>query len=114
MLFSRYGFDAVDTSEAFVKQALKLGKRDVVLSVTHETGAIEIAFSPIQDIIEAVVYHFLDDETELKYCMPSKNLSRGSNTELQLISSIHEYISEVYKIADIFSKTTRQSTSYAN
>ena len=114
MLFSRYGFDAVDTSEAFVKQALKLGKRDVVLSVTHETGAIEIAFSPIQDIIEATVYHFLDDETELKYCMPSKNLAPGYVTELKLTSAIHEYLAEAYKVADMFSKTTRQSTSYAN
>ena len=114
MLFSRHGFDAVDTSEAFVKQALKLGKRDVVLSVTHETGAIEIAFSPIQDIIEATVYHFLDDETELKYSMPLKSIETLVLSELKLTSAIHQYLSEAYKVAEMFRSTTRQSTDYAN
>ncbi len=53
MLFSRNGFKSVDTTEAFVKEALEFGNKDVVLSLVHETGVIDIVFSPTMDAIEA-------------------------------------------------------------
>ncbi len=35
MLFSRNGFKSVDTTEAFVKEALEFGNKDVVLSLVQ-------------------------------------------------------------------------------
>ena len=114
MLFSKNGFKSVDTTEAFVKEALEFGNKDVVLSLVHETGVIDIVFSPTMDAIQAEVFHFLNDGTELKYTMPSKSLANGYISELQLCSSIYVYLSEAYKVADMFRNTTRQSTDYAN
>jgi hypothetical protein len=114
MLFCKAGFKSVDNTEAFVKQALASENKDIVLSVTHDTGIIDIVFSPTMDAIQAEVFHFLNDGTELKYTMPSKSLANGYISELQLCSSIYVYLSEAYKVADMFRNTTRQSTDYAN
>ncbi len=77
MLFSKNGFKSVDTTEAFVKEALEFGNKDVVLSLVHETGVIDIVFSPTMDAIEAEVFHFLNDGTELKYSRPIKSLTNN-------------------------------------
>ena len=114
MLFSRNGFKSVDTTEAFVKEALEFGNKDVVLSLTHETGVIDIVFSPTMDAIEAEVFHFLNDGTELKYSMPIKSLTNNILSTLQMTSAIYAYMSEAFKVADMFRSTTRQSTDYAN
>ena len=113
MLFSRNGFKSVDTTEAFVKEALEFGNKDVVLSLVHETGAIDIVVSPTMDAIEADVYHFLNDETELKYTLPIKTLTANYISSLSLTSAIYAYLSEAFKVADMFTRTTRQSTDYA-
>ncbi len=113
MLFSRQGFKTVDTTEEFVKQAIEFGNKDIVLSVVHGNGVIDIVISPIMDAIEADVYHFLDDDTELKYSMPIKTLTDNNLSSLALTSAIHSYLSEAFKIAEIFRSTTRQSTDYA-
>ena len=113
MLFSKNGFMSVDTTEAFVKQALEFGNKDVVLSLVHETGVIDIVFSPTMDAIEAEVYHFLNDDTELKYSMPIKTLTDNNISSLALASAIHAYLSEAFKVAEMFRSTTRQSTDYA-
>ena len=114
MLFSKQGFKTVDTTEAFVKEALQFGNKDVVLSLTHETGVIEIVFSPTMDAIEAEIYHFLNDGTELKYTMPIKSLTNNNISTLYLTSQIYAYLSEAFKVADMFRSTTRQSTDYAS
>jgi hypothetical protein len=88
MLFSRNGFKSVDTTEAFVKEALEFGNKDVVLSITHETGVIDIVFSPTMDAINAEVFHFLNDGTELKYSMPIKSLTNNILSTLQMTSAI--------------------------
>jgi len=114
MLFSKNGFKSVDTTEAFVKEALEFGNKDVVLSVVHENGIIDIVFSPTMDAIEAEVYHFLNDGTELKYSMPMKTFTDNNISSLHLTSAIYAYLSEAFKVADMFRSTTRQSTDYAN
>ena len=114
MLFSKHGFKTVDNTEEFVKQAIEGGFKDIVLSVVHSTGAIDIVFSPPKDALQAEVYHFLDDETELKYSMPIKSIETLVLSELKLTSAIHQYLSEAYKVAEMFRSTTRQSTDYAN
>ena len=114
MLFSKNGFMSVDTTEAFVKQALEFGNKDVVLSVVHSDGVIDIVFSPTMDAIEAEVYHFLNDGTELKYSMPIKTLTDKNISTLHLTSAIYAYLSEAFKVADMFRSTTRQSTDYAS
>jgi len=114
MLFSKHGFKSVDTTESFVKEAMEFGNKDVVLSVTHETGVIDIVFSPTMDAIEAEVYHFLNDGTELKYSMPIKTLTDNNISTLHLTSTIYAYLSEAFKVAEIFRSTIRQSTDYAN
>jgi hypothetical protein len=114
MLFSKNGFKTVESTEEFVKQALEFGNKDVVLSVVHENGVIDIVFSPTMDAIEAEVYHFLNDGTELKYSMPIKTLTDNNISTLQMTSAIYAYMSEAYKVADMFRSTTRQSTDYAN
>ena len=113
MLFSRNGFKTVDNTEEFVKQVLEFGQKDLVLSVTHSTGVIDIVVSPTMDAIEADIYHFLDDETELKYTLPIKSLTVNYVSALSLTSAIHAYLSEAFKVAEIFRNTTRQSTDYA-
>jgi hypothetical protein len=113
MLFSRNGFKTVDTAEEFVKQVLEFGQKDIVLSVTHSQGVIDIVVSPTMDAIEADVYHFLNDETELKYTLPIKSLTADYISSLNLTSAIYAYLSEAFKVADMFTKTTRQSTDYA-
>ncbi len=113
MLFSRNGFKTVDTAEEFVKQVLEFGQKDLVLSVTHSQGVIDIVVSPTMDAIEADIYHFLNDETELKYTLPIKSLTANYISSLNLTSAIYAYLSEAFKVADMFTKTTRQSTDYA-
>jgi hypothetical protein len=114
MLFSKNGFKSVDTTEAFVKEALELGNKDVVLSVVHDDGVIDIVFSPTMDAIEAEVFHFLNDGTELKFTMPLKSLANDNISSLHLTSAIYAYLSEAFKVADMFRRTTRQSTDYAS
>ena len=75
MLFSKNGFKSVDTAESFIKEAIEFGNKDIVLSVVHNDGVIDFVFSPSLDAIEAEVYHFLNDGTELKYTMPIKMYS---------------------------------------
>ncbi len=113
MLFSRNGFKTVDTAEEFVKQVLEFGQKDLVLSVTHSQGVIDIVVSPTMDAIEADIYHFLNDETELKYTLPIKSLTANYISSLNLTSAIYAYLSEAFKVADMFTKTSRQSTDYA-
>ncbi len=113
MLFSKNGFKTVDTAEEFVKQVLEFGQKDLVLSVTHSQGVIDIVVSPTMDAIEADIYHFLNDETELKYTLPIKSLTANYISSLNLTSAIYAYLSEAFKVADMFTKTTRQSTDYA-
>ena len=114
MLFSKNGFKSVDTAESFVKEAMEFGNKDVVLSVVHDNGVIDIVFSPTMDAIEAQVYHFLNDGTELKYSMPIKTLTDNNISTLHLTSAIYAYLSEAFKVADMFRRTTRQSTDYAS
>ena len=114
MLFSKQGFKTVDTTEEFVKQVMEFGQKDIVLSVTHSQGVIDIVVSPTMDAIEADVYHFLNDDTELKYSMPIKTLTDNNISTLHLTSAIYAYLSEAFKVADMFRSTTRQSTDYAN
>jgi hypothetical protein len=114
MLFSKHGFQSVDTTEAFVKQALEYGVKDIVLSTVHENGVIDLVLSPTMDAIEADVYHFLNDGTELKFTMPLKTLTNDNISSLYLTSAIYAYLSEAFKVADMFRRTTRQSTDYAN
>ena len=114
MLFSKNGFKSVDTAESFVKEAMELGNKDVVLSVVHSDGVIDIVFSPTMDAIEADVYHFLNDGTELKYSMPIKSLTNDTISSLHLTSAIYAYLSEAFKVANMFRRTTRQSTDYAS
>lgn len=113
MLFSKHGFKSVDTTESFVKEAMEFGNKDVVLSVVHDNGVIDVVFSPTMDAIEADVYHFLNDNTELKFSMPIKTLTNENISSLYLTSSIYAYLSEAFKVADMFRKTIRQSTDYA-
>jgi hypothetical protein len=113
MLFSRQGFKTVDTTEEFVKQFMEFGQKDIVLSITHSNGVIDIVVSPTMDAIEADVYHFLNDETELKYTLPIKTLTANYVSSLSLTSAIYAYLSEAFKVADMFTRTTRQSTDYA-
>jgi hypothetical protein len=113
MLFSKQGFTTVDTTEEFVKQAIEFGNKDIVLSITHSNGVIDIVVSPTMDAIEADVYHFLNDETELKYTLPIKTLTDNNISSLALTSAIYAYLSEAFKVAEMFRSTTRQSTDYA-
>ena len=114
MLFSKNGFKSVDTAESFIKEAIEFGNKDIVLSVVHNDGVIDIVFSPSLDAIEAEVYHFLNDGTELKYTMPIKSLTNNNISTLYLTSQIYAYLSEAFKVADMFRSTTRQSTEYAS
>jgi hypothetical protein len=113
MLFSKNGFKSVESTEEFVKQAIEFGQKDIVLSVAHGNGVIDIVISPTMDAIEADVYHFLNDDTELKYSMPIKTLTDNNISSLALTSAIYAYLSEAFKVADMFTRTTRQSTDYA-
>ena len=113
MLFSKQGFKTVESTEEFVKQFIEFGQKDIVLSVTHSQGVIDIVVSPTMDAIEADVYHFLNDETELKYTLPIKTLTDNNISSLALTSAIHAYLSEAFKVAEMFRSTTRQSTDYA-
>ena len=113
MLFSKQGFKTVESTEEFVKQAIEFGQKDIVLSITHSNGVIDIVVSPTMDAIEADVYHFLDDDTELKYSMPIKTLTDNNLSSLALSSAIYAYLSEAFKVAEMFRSTTRQSTDYA-
>ena len=114
MLFSKNGFKSVDTAESFIKEAIEFGNKDIVLSVVHNDGVIDIVFSPSLDAIEAEVYHFLNDGTELKYSMPIKSLTNNNISTLYMTSQIYAYLSEAFKVADMFKSTTRQSTDYAS
>jgi hypothetical protein len=114
MLFSKNGFKSVDTVDAFIKEAIECDHKDVVLSIVHDNGVIDIVLSPTMDLIEAEIYQFLNDGTELKYSMPTKSLANNNLSTLHLTSQIYSYLSEAFKVADMFRSTTRQSTDYAS
>jgi hypothetical protein len=114
MLFSKNGFKSVDTVDAFIKEAIECDHKDIVLSIVHDNGVIDIVLSPTMDLIEAEVYRFLNDGTELKYSMPTKSLANNNLSTLYLTSQIYAYLSEAFKVADMFRSTTRQSTDYAS
>lgn len=114
MLFCKQGFKKVDTAESFVEEAIKIGNKDIVLSVVHDNGVIDIVFSPTMNAIEAEVFHFNTDGTELKYPMPIKTLTNDNISSLDLTSAIYAYLSEAFKVAEMFRRTIRQSTDYAS
>ena len=46
MLYFRKGVKVFHSSEEFVKEAIQLGKDDVLLRVEHDYGIIDVVFNP--------------------------------------------------------------------
>jgi hypothetical protein len=105
MLCFRKGLKVFNSSEEFVKQAIQLGKDDVLLRIEHEYGMIDVVFNPAGTYLQGEVYKYLDESKEMFARLELKDVANEMISVLQLSSVLYEYISEAYKIAGLFEKT---------
>jgi hypothetical protein len=102
-------------TETFVKESLdSFTSGTLVLAATHDFGQIQIEYNRNNMLISGTVYTFLDNGTEQCYNLPPKDLAYDQTNFLILSSAVYAYLSDAYKIANMFKQTTFQSTDYAN
>jgi hypothetical protein len=101
-------------TETFVKESIdSFATEDLVLVVTHDFGQIHVLYNKNETLISGTVYTFLNDANEQCYQIPPKDLLHNQTSFLVLSSAIYTFLSEAYKIADMFKQSTFQSTDYA-
>lgn len=105
MLYFRKGVKVFHSSEEFVKEAIQLGKDDVLLRIEHDYGIIDVVFNPAGTYLEGEVYKYLDDNKEMYCRLEMKDIANEMLSVLQMSSALYVYISEAYKIAGLFEKT---------
>jgi len=104
MLSCRKGLKVFYTSEEFVKEAIQLGKDDMVLRIEHDYGMIDVLFNPIGTYLEGEVYKYIDDAKEMYCRLDMKDVANDMLSVISLSSALYEYIAHAYKTASIFEK----------
>ena len=105
MLSFRKGVKVFHSSEEFVKEAILLGKDDILLRIEHEYGMIDVVFNPAGTYLQGEVYKYLDENKEMFARLELKDIANEMLSVLQMSSALYAYISEAYKIAGLFEKT---------
>jgi hypothetical protein len=113
MIYSNNAKFIYDT-ETFVKESIdSFATEDLVLAITHDVGQIQVLFNKQKLQISGTVYTFLNNGNEQCYQILPKDLTYDQSSFLVLSSAIYAFLSEAYKIADMFKQSTFQSTDYA-
>ena len=105
MLSFRKGVKVFTSSEEFVKEAILLGKDDILLRIEHDYGLIDVVFNPAGTYLQGEVYKYLDENKEMFARLELKDIANEMLSVLQMSSALYVYISEAYKIAGLFEKT---------
>jgi hypothetical protein len=105
MLYFRKGVKVFNSSEEFVKEAIQLGKDDILLRVEHDYGVIDVVFNPAGTYLEGEVYKYLDDNREMYCRLEMKDVAYDMISVISLSSALYAYIAQAYKTASIFEKT---------
>ena len=104
MLYFRKGVKVFHSSEEFVKEAIQLGKDDVLLRIEHDYGMIDVVFNPAGTYLEGEVYKLLDDNKEIYCRLEMKDVAHDMISVISLSSALYAYIAQAYKTASIFEK----------
>jgi len=105
MLSFRKGVKVFHSSEEFVKEAIQLGKDDVLLRIEHDYGMIDVVFNPAGTYLQGEVYKYVDDNREMHCRLEMKDVAHDMISVISLSSALYTYIAEAYKTASIFEKT---------
>jgi hypothetical protein len=66
---------------------------------------IDVVFNPAGTYLQGEVYKYLDESKEMFARLELKDVANEMISVLQLSSALYEYISEAYKMAELFEKT---------
>jgi hypothetical protein len=105
MLSFRKGVKVFTSSEEFVKEAIKLGKDDVLLRIEHDYGMIDVVFNPAGTYLEGEVYKYVDDNRQMFTRLDMKDIAHNMRSAIDMSSALHLYIAEAYKVAGLFERT---------
>lgn len=109
MLSFKVGVKVTRSSEDFIKEIYDAKRDDILLRIEHDFGCIDIVFNPINFLLTGDVSTDINDEQQQVVSLPSKDLHNFNDNLFQLTSAIYLYISEAYKVADLFQRAVVQS-----
>ena len=100
----------VESVDEFIKNINLEKSKEIVYRNVHEDGIIDVIYREYKNDIalSADIFAFTDGKTELAYSMPLKNIGMSINPHY-IAQSVHEYLVECYKIADILRKVSVQT-----
>ena len=97
-----------ESVDDFIQNILLEKSKEIIYRATHDFGVIDIVYRDYKDIdLLADVVSFADGKTEIVFSMPAKNIGASINP-LYVARSVHEYLVECYKMAEVLSKTRLQ------
>ena len=97
-----------ESVDDFIQNILLEKSKEIIYRATHDFGVIDIVYRDYKDIdLLADIVSFADGKTEIVISMPAKNIG-ASIHPLYVARSVHEYLVECYKMAEVLSKTRLQ------
>ena len=101
----------VESVDEFIKNINLEKSKEIVYRNVHEDGIIDVIYREYKNDIalSADIFAFTDGKTELAYSMPLKNIGMSINPHY-IAQSVHEYLAECYKIADLLGKVRIQNS----
>lgn len=98
-----------ESVDDFIQNILLEKSKEIIYRATHDFGVIDIIYRDYKDIdLLADIVSFTDGKTEIVFSMPAKNIG-ASIHPLYVARSVHEYLVECYKMAEVLSKTRLQT-----
>jgi len=98
-----------ESVDDFIQSIILEKSKEIIYRTTNDFGVIDIIYRDYKDIdLFADIVSFADGKTEIVFSMPVKNLG-ASIHPLYIARSVHEYLVECYKMAEILSKTRLQT-----
>jgi hypothetical protein len=101
----------VESVDEFIKSINLEKSNEIVYRNVHDSGVIDIIYREYKSDIalSADIIAFTDGKTELAFSMPLKNIGLSINPHY-IAQSVHEYLAECYKIADLLGKVRIQNS----
>ena len=105
MLSFRKGVKVFTNSEEFVKEAILIGKDDILLRIEHGYGMIDVVFNPAGTYLDGEVYKYLNDGKEMFVRLEMKDIASNMRSVIDMSSALYLYIAEAYQVAGLFERT---------
>jgi hypothetical protein len=105
----KVGIKVTHSSEEFIKEIYDANRNDILLRIEHGFGCIDIVFNPMNFLLTGDISTDINDEQQQVVSLPSKDLHTCNERLFQFTSAIYLYISEAYKVADLFQRAVVQS-----